>query len=124
LHPDTIRCLRAYSYPGNIRELKNIIERALVLASGEFLMPEHLPREVLAAAKKDDQLSEVVTAETQQPRHEEEFVPRSLAEVEKEHILRVLKACGGSKVQAASVLGISRTTLYEKLKEFELEGKA
>jgi transcriptional regulator with GAF, ATPase, and Fis domain len=124
LHPDTIRCLRAYSYPGNIRELKNIIERALVLASGEFLLPEHLPREVLAAAKEGDQLSEVVTAETQQPRHEEEFVPRSLAEVEKEHILRVLKACGGSKVQAASVLGISRTTLYEKLKEFELEGKA
>lgn len=124
IHPETMRVLAAYHYPGNVRELKNIIERALVLASGEFLLPEHLPREVLEAGgcsvaqQTAGPPSHFVSIQQQAP------TLRSLADVEREHIMQVLKACGGSKVQAASVLGISRTTLYEKLKEYGVEGKA
>ncbi|MCX7626292.1 MAG: sigma 54-interacting transcriptional regulator [Candidatus Sumerlaeaceae bacterium] len=126
IHPDTMRVLLGYHYPGNVRELKNIIERALVLASGEFLLPEHLPREVLESAVSADRQEPYAVHPLPQPLSgpQQESSLRSLAEVEREHIMRVLKACGGSKVQAATVLGISRTTLYEKLKEYGEEGKA
>ncbi|AXA35347.1 MAG: hypothetical protein KatS3mg130_0769 [Candidatus Sumerlaea sp.] len=112
--PETIQCLVAYEFPGNVRELKNIIERGLALARGETLKPEDLPAEVLLAAGcvKPRAASSTSLEEG----------PLPLAEVERQHIRRVLKFVHGNKLKAAALLGISRTTLYEKLKELgELE---
>lgn len=122
IHPDTMQCLLAYHYPGNVRELRNIIERALVLATGEVLLPEHLPAEVLEAAK----LAEPPTSASERPSQAAQKATGnlSLADIERDHILRVLEMVQGNKVKAASILGISRTTLYEKLKEYGIEGKA
>jgi DNA-binding NtrC family response regulator len=100
-----MRTLENYSWPGNVRELRNVLERALLLSRGDRLEPEHLrfafpdaPREKPAAAG---------------------IVP--LEEVEREHIAHVLREMGGRVDAAARALGISRSTLYQKVKRFELD---
>ncbi len=105
--PETEKLLLNYSWPGNVRELKNVIERGVILCTGDFLLPEHLPMEL-------HQKSETVTA----PRISMGKI--SLQEMEKHHILEVLKLVNGNKSQAARILDISRSTLREKLKSYQL----
>jgi len=97
-----------YSWPGNIRELRNVLERAMLMARG---LPAvdivHLPREVQNASG----------AETS---HHE---PRSLTEVERAHIDRTLRAHAHNRTHAAKELGISRATLIKKIREYELTEK-
>jgi transcriptional regulator with PAS, ATPase and Fis domain len=95
--------LLAYPWPGNVRELEHAMERAVVLAQGKPKIDEgDLPPEVLSGA---------AGAEAQG-----EMLP--LAEVERRHILRVLTRCGGSRQEAARVLGIAPSTLWRKLREY------
>jgi two-component system response regulator AtoC len=107
LHPQTEELLLAYSWPGNVRELKNVIERGVILCRQNVLVPEHLPIEL---------------HEGEEPRP----IPKvsmgnvSLQEMEKHHILDVLKSVKGNKSQAARILDISRSTLREKLKNYQL----
>jgi two-component system response regulator HydG len=104
--------LLAYPWPGNIRELRNAIERAVALTRFDHVRAEDLPervrqfepRHVLVAG---DNLDELV----------------SLEEVEKRYILKVLQAAGGNKSLAAHTLGVSRRTLYRKLDEYGVEGQ-
>lgn len=97
-----------YGWPGNIRELRNVLERAMLMARG---LPAvdllHLPREVAHASGSDV------------ARHE----PRSLAEVERIHIDRTLRAHGQNRTHAAKELGISRATLIKKIREYELNDR-
>jgi DNA-binding NtrC family response regulator len=95
--------LERYAWPGNARELRNVMERALILSGGAPILPAHLPREVAARAAGE-------------PAGEAALVP--LAEAERRHVRRVLEACGGNKTQAAKLLGISRVTLRNKLAEY------
>ncbi len=98
--------LLAYDYPGNVRELENIVERGMILATGTTLEPEYL---MLRST------GNTFSCEVQSP-------PRpALGEAEKEHILRVLQQCGGKKTETASRLGINKTTLWRKLRKYELE---
>jgi DNA-binding NtrC family response regulator len=101
LSPEAVRILEAYSWPGNIRELRNVIERAMILARGELIRPEHLPREI-------------------RPQRAGESGPLSLAEVEAAHIRKVVEQCGGNLKKAAELLGIARSTLYEKLARYRI----
>ncbi len=97
-----------YSWPGNIRELRNVLERAMLMARGLTSVDVvHLPREVQSASG-----AEVA--------HHE---PRSLSEVERAHIDRTLRAHGHNRTHAAKELGISRATLIKKIKEYELAEK-
>lgn len=97
--------LQAYRWPGNVRELENAMERAVVLCSKGTIQPEHLPPGILHP-----------TADTSPA----SFSPqRSLAEVEHEHILRVLDWANGNKSQTSKILGISTATLWRKLKKPE-----
>ena len=96
---DALAVLTDYQFPGNVRELGNIIERAVIVSSGSRLELENLPEPIRASvAVKRLQLE-----------------PRTLAEVEAEYVEQVLRNCGGNKTEAARVLGISRKNLYEKL---------
>ena len=104
LSAGAVERLRGYRWPGNVRELEHCIESAVVLSDGE-IRPENLPLP-----------SPVVAAE---PRTEKPTL-RPLAEVEKEHILRVLEAVGNNRSQAARVLEIGRNTLSRKLKDYGL----
>jgi two-component system response regulator HydG len=98
-----------YRWPGNIRQLRNLLERVLVLA-GEVdeILPEHLPLDLHGFA---------AVAEP----GEERDGDLSLASAERIHIGRVLAHFGGNRVRAAEALGITRTTLYKRLRDYGLE---
>ncbi len=101
--------LTAHSWPGNVRELENTIERAVILAAGDVLDVADVagPRPMSAATG--------LTTFTG------DHVP-TLDELERTHILKVLELCEGQKTRAASMLGINRTTLWKKLRQYGIEG--
>ncbi len=105
---EVISIFMSYDFPGNVRELEHIIERAVILADGKTIEPKNLPPRFqktaaapLPAAKK--------------------FM--TLAEMEKQYILEVLAATGGNKSRTVELLGISRAALWRKLKRFREEGR-
>ena len=114
--PETLEVLGRYRWPGNVRELRNVIERAVVLGSDEAIWPDDLPPEV-----RGQTAPPVVAPAATGIAGDESRILRSLAECEREHILRVLNHTGWNKKRAAEILGISRSALYEKIATFSLE---
>jgi two-component system response regulator AtoC len=102
--------LLAYRWPGNVRELENCIERAVALCAFDALTVDDLPEKI--RNYQGDQLKV--------PSSEGGGELLSMEEVERRHILHVLRAVGGNKVAAAGVLGFDRSTLYRKLEHFGL----
>ena len=98
--------LNRYAWPGNVRELKNVMERLAVMCPGDEVGPDDLPPEVCAGRTRVSGGSDATA---------------SLAEVEREHITRVMAHTGGNKKEAAAILGIDRSTLYSKLKQYGVE---
>jgi DNA-binding NtrC family response regulator len=98
------RLLQQYNYPGNVRELENIIERAMILENGNKLTPDSL----LLSGRLPE-------------RPEQELQTVSMDATEREHILKVLKICGGRKLEAAALLGINKTTLWRKMKRYGID---
>ena len=96
--------LQQHDWKGNIRELKNVIERAVILASGTELAPGNLPLD-LQATNLDSQIT---------------LSAFDLASVEKLHIQRVLLHTKGNKTETARLLNIGLTTLYRKIEEYGL----
>ena len=106
LTPEAVAALTAYRWPGNIRELENVLARALALRTGQTITLTDLPPEVSQAAPM------AVGAALL-----EQMPTLPLEEVERRYILRVLESTGGNKLKAAEVLGIDRSTLHRKLKQ-------
>ncbi len=102
--------LLAYSWPGNIRELRNVIERAVILSQGPAITPEHLPRELL---EKKAQMG-------QSGQQNNPSAPCSLDRLEKDHIKKTIDFSRGNQSLAARLLGVSRSTLINKLKKYDL----
>lgn len=103
---DAMRRLMAYDWPGNVRELENAIERAVALSSGIILHVADLP-------------SNLQYPSSERAPQKDELLP--LDELERRAILRTLRETGGDKLAAARMLGIGKTTLYRKLKQYRLE---
>jgi transcriptional regulator with PAS, ATPase and Fis domain len=104
------KILQEYQWPGNIRELKNVVERAVSLAEGNVIGPEHLPSEIINfkprfGKQKDFGLN---------------TLSREVADFERDLIGRAISLAEGNMVKAAKLLGISRSTLYEKCKKHEI----
>jgi DNA-binding NtrC family response regulator len=105
IDPAALSLLRQQPWPGNVRQLRNVIERAVLMADGAVLRPIHLPPEVRAPLPSPA---------------EEESEPGTLAAIEKRYIERVLDQTGGHMSRAAEVLGIHRNTLRRKLEGYGL----
>lgn len=103
---EAIRCLRQYDFPGNTRELRNLMERAAVLCRGPEITPADLPLELTCTT------SQLVTDFNLSAR---------LAVVEKDFLQSALRQSNGSRTEAARLLGISRKNLWEKMKSYRLE---
>ncbi len=103
--PEAMACLENFAWPGNIRQLRNVVERVVMLAEHEVLRPEDLPPELHGLDTAGGASSDVV----------------SLRDLEKRHILRALRATGWNKTRAAQILGIDRKTLYAKIEEYGLK---
>jgi DNA-binding NtrC family response regulator len=109
--PEIYKLLRSYRWPGNVRELKNVIQRAVVMAAGAELTADLLPQRILEASG-----ARVGKLASASPIN----IGMSLAEVEKVLITMTLSSVGGNKAKAASILGVSRHALYDKLKRHGL----
>ena len=101
-----------YRWPGNVRELKNVIERAVVLTQGEYLEVDDLTLSNLGTI--GDSVSGMMVKEQQ-------YEPRSLADMERIHIEATLNATDWNKSRTASILGIERSTLDRKIKRYEIK---
>ena len=102
--PEATDFLLKYEWPGNVRELENAIERAVILTKNSYIEAADLAQENLLTAHSAPS-------------------GRSLKEVERERILNVLNETGGNRSETARILGISRATLYNKIREYELNRK-
>lgn len=111
---DALESLKSYNWPGNIRELENVIERAINLTDHESIEIQHLPSHVIAHKAESSEESHVTTAHLQTLRD-------AIEEIEKSTIMNCLKAMNFNKLKAAKVLGISRTSLYEKIEKYRLD---
>jgi two-component system, NtrC family, response regulator HydG len=109
VHPEALETLRNYEWPGNIRELRNAIERALILCDGELIECEHLPPDMAGRT----------------PERASFKLPYGLTLdlVEKEYILGSLERNGGNKARTAEMLGVSEKTLYNKLNRYAAEAR-
>jgi len=106
ISPSTIQILKEYRWPGNVKELKNIIERAVIICSGEQILPDDLPDNL----KNDNG----------QQRNSDYLGNCTMKELERLHIMHALLRTKGNKSRAAQILEISRTTLREKMRIYEL----
>lgn len=137
LSPGAKEALLAHNWPGNVRELQNVIERAVILCDESgIIQPVHLgfvgPISIQAGAAPVHQRQESASASApgsaaqaqagDRPVTPERDQPLSLAEVERRHILDVLRRCNGNRTQAARLLGISVRTLRNKLHEYRRAG--
>ena len=117
LSPTVWERLEAYHWPGNVRELRNVLERALILCGSDSIEPDDVlppdppdPSDCLEPGRTRTADSAPMVG-----------TERSLRDVEKDHIQAVLDATGWNKSRAAEILGIGRTNIYEKIKQFGLE---
>ncbi|BCO08042.1 sigma-54-dependent Fis family transcriptional regulator [Desulfolithobacter dissulfuricans] len=109
ISPDAYKSLLAYDYPGNVRELKNAIERAVLLSTGSHIHVTHLPSEFRRIAEDLPCITEDMPLD------------EGVKCYERQRILKALEETKGKKIEAAAKLGISRKVLWKKLKDLDIE---
>ena len=110
IEPRAMKALEDYDWPGNVRQLRNVIEKMVVLASGPKLTVDDIPEEIKSASTPN--------AAAAEPMPTAQVDGETLADAEKRQIMAALSAAGNNKSKAAEALGISRRTLHRKLKEW------
>jgi two-component system NtrC family response regulator len=100
--------LCGYDWPGNIRELANVLERAQILAEGNVITIDDLPENLIQVSKPTPISLNASPVST----------PDDLEVVERKHVEEVLRKCGNNKVHASKALGISRRTLYRLIEKY------
>jgi len=107
-----IKILENYSYPGNVRELENVIERAVALADQDVIEVKDLPRKLLEGSSDDTGTGQLIPV----------YVGDKIKDVEKRIIIQTLKSCSGNKRKTASILGMSERNLHNKIREYKENG--
>ena len=106
ISPETMKILESYDWPGNVRELKNVIESAAAIIDSDQIEPRHLM--FFKPRRRDPTMEKLPLA------------GKTLESIERNAIQQTLEQCGGNKTKAAKQLGISPSTLYEKVKKYKL----
>ena len=106
--PETLQVLQQYTFPGNVRELRNILERAILLSDDDTILPEHLPQEVRDNIQQQDYSTLLAT---------EEILP--LEEMEQRYLIQIAAKFQGDRDSLADKLGISKRTLFRKLQQIK-----
>ena len=114
---EALAVLKSYRWRGNVRELKNVVERAVILCVERKIMPDHLPAELVRAATPEQRSAPPPAAPN---RPDSGSFHADLKAFERERLLEALDRCGGNQTRAAELLGISRRTLVSRLSEFGL----
>ena len=99
---ETLKILREYHWPGNLRELKSVINKAAIFAESNIISPHDLPSHLAVNKKIRRRWS------------------RTLKDIEKEHIINILEETGGNQSRASEILGINRKTLYKKIHKYKI----
>jgi len=108
LSPEAAKVLAAYEWPGNVREMENLLERLSIVVKSPVIRPSDLPEQVRNAVEGVDAAPTAL----------------ALADIEKDHILRVFRSCRGNVLRAAQALGIDRTTLARRLRKYGVGSSA
>ena len=108
ISPEALECLKAYDWPGNIRELENVIQRAIALGSKNLIRTWDLPKKIYALSAKTSQTHSKPTRGT-------------LAWYEKKAIQNALVKCSGNRKNAAMLLNIGEATIYRKIKKYQIK---
>jgi transcriptional regulator with PAS, ATPase and Fis domain len=103
-----LQLLLRYHWPGNVRELENVVEQAVILSPGDYLIPEMLPHNIKETVISTPALPADLTLD------------EALAQAEKHLLLEVLERYKWNRQLSARALGISRTTLFNKMRRFQL----
>lgn len=103
---DALERLTAYDFPGNVRELENIVERCVALAESQLIGTDQLPAHISRERKKKSPIAPL---------------SKVVSDAEREHVIQALKATGGNRTKAAEILGISRKNLWEKMNALGIE---
>lgn len=119
IQPGVMECLQRFDWPGNVRELQNVVERAVSLSEAETITLAHLPSEIYASPRQVHspnlpQHNLRVNVDREQRR-------QSLVEVERNRIMVLLSEYGGNVSRVARALGLSRNTLYRKMKQYAIK---
>jgi len=112
LSEEFMDCLRAHSWPGNVREIRNVVESAMILSDDEVLLAEHLPEHVRGGGSKPSSAPDSV-----------EPIRQRKEAAEEEEIRKALDRTGGNQTAAARILGVSRRTLWSKVRQYGIEIK-
>jgi len=104
LAPESMKLLHSFTWPGNVREIKNVIERAVLSCEGKTINPEHLPSSIQVARQVDRRKTVVVSTD--------------LHDREQQLIASVLENCSYNQSEAARAMGISRNTLRYRIKKY------
>ncbi len=110
---EALRAIESYSWPGNVREMENVIERTVALADGDTITLADLPSYVAEVEKNTPELNTLLPESGTD-------MPALIAEIEHQLILQALARARGVKARAAELLGINRTTLVEKIKRLKI----
>jgi len=117
IHDDALRAMMRYDWPGNIRELENAVEHGATMTSGGEIQLGHLPTQL-----QQESLAALHAAASKGKKHDDPSSPKilPLAVQERRAILDAIRSTHGDKLTAAKLLGIGKTTLYRKLKEYKI----
>lgn len=116
LTPSAERVLVSGAWEGNVRELRNVVERACILADSEFIGERDFTSSVSQISASNAQPSNIPARDPVVPEHGD-----TLSDVERQHIVDVLARAGGNKAKAARMLGLDRRSLYRRLEAYRIQ---
>ena len=123
LTPQAIEALCSYSWTGNVRQLRNCLERAVLLADNGRITTKELPPEVVSKTNEPNISVSYHTPTENGTTSFQNTTPTALHEIEKQQILRALEQTGWHRGKTAELLGISSSTLYRRLREYDLDAR-